>query len=329
MNFLAYPVYALLNMKLLKSLFVVAGIFTLTSTAQATIDIQTSFVDNLNNADDVTGYGGVDYDYYIGVYEVTNSQYVSFLTANAVTDSHGLYNANMGSGFGGITQTGSSGSFSYSVRSGFGSKPVNFVSFWDAARFANWLTSGDTEVGVYDLTVEDKTVTRDATAWSNGGVALASKDEWYKAAYYDPTLDSGAGGYWDYAHQSNSIAEVDANYDFGVGHTEILTDVGSYLGKDSYYGTFDQGGNLWERNDDLVNHDTQRSMSGGAKNSLASELIASNFFQEQDGGGEFSGIGFRISSLEPVPEPATYGGIFGLLTLTVAIVRRKSRVSSC
>ena len=23
-----------------------------------------------------------------------------------------------------------------------GNKPVNYVSFWDAARFANWLTNG-------------------------------------------------------------------------------------------------------------------------------------------------------------------------------------------
>lgn len=98
---------------------------------------------------------------------------------------------------GGITRSGTSGSYSYSVKTGFGDKPVNFVSFWDAARFTNWLTSGNTETGVYRLNnvtnPVNNTITRDATAWANGGVAIASENEWYKAAYYD-----GNGGYFDY-----------------------------------------------------------------------------------------------------------------------------------
>ena len=33
---------------------------------------------------------------------------------------------------------------------------------------------------------------------------MPSNDQWYKAAYYDPDLDSGDGGFWAYATQSNS-----------------------------------------------------------------------------------------------------------------------------
>ena len=44
--------------------------------------------------------------------------------------------------FGGITRSGSSGSFSYSAIAGRESMPVNFVDFYDSVRFANWLHNG-------------------------------------------------------------------------------------------------------------------------------------------------------------------------------------------
>jgi hypothetical protein len=88
--------------------------------------------------------GAVTTPYKIGKYEVTNAQYAEFLNAVAATDTNALYNANMGSNatFGGITRSGAPGSYSYAVKSGFASKPVTYVSFWDAARFSNWLQNG-------------------------------------------------------------------------------------------------------------------------------------------------------------------------------------------
>jgi hypothetical protein len=165
------------------------------SSASAAINIDTVFVGDAGNANDSTGFGGVAYDYHIGTHEVTNSRYTAFLNATAASNPFGLYDTRMGSDpRGGISQTGTSGSFTYSTRANMGNKPVNFVSFWDAARFANWLTTGDTETGVYMLngvaTPANTTVPRDLTAFNNGGVAIASEDEWYKAAYYD-----GNGGY--------------------------------------------------------------------------------------------------------------------------------------
>ena len=163
--------------------------------------IATSYVGDMKNtADSSTGYGRVSYNYNVGTHEVTNSQYVSFLNAKGSSNAHGLYNSNMNSSTeGGIQQSGSFGSYTYSVKDGMGQKPVNYVSFWDAARFTNYLTTGGTESGVYDLTnasaITSNTVIRDGTAWAAGGFAVASEDEWYKAAYYDPTLNGGAGGY--------------------------------------------------------------------------------------------------------------------------------------
>jgi len=39
---------------------------------------------------------------------------------------------------------------------------------------------------------------------SNAYYFLPSEDEWYKAAYYDPNANGGAGGYWNYATGSDS-----------------------------------------------------------------------------------------------------------------------------
>jgi hypothetical protein len=200
-------------MKNIKTLLTVtASACALASNAQAMIQIASSYVENPNNASDSsTGslYGAVSYSYHIGTFEVTNNQYVSFLNAKDSTNAHGVYNTRMeDSPHGGIHQEGTSGSFTYSARSGMGNEPVNYVSFWDAARFTNWLTngqgSGDTENGVYALTsggISGNTITRNTgagSAWANGGVGVSSENGCYEAAYYDPTLNNDTGGYWLY-----------------------------------------------------------------------------------------------------------------------------------
>src|SRR5262245_22856476 len=59
-------------------------------------------------------FGGVDYTYSIGTYEVTNAQYAEFLNAKAASDSSGLYPPGTVE-FNGITRTGVDGSYTYSV----------------------------------------------------------------------------------------------------------------------------------------------------------------------------------------------------------------------
>ena len=337
-------------MKNFKTLLTVtAGACALASSATAMIEIDTSYVGDIGNANDSTGYGGVSYDYHVGTYEVTNSQYVSFLNAKGSTNAHGVFNGNMESqSYGGIQQdgTGVGGDlFTYSVKSGMGNKAVNYVSFWDAARFTNWLTngqgSGDTESGMYNLGgvthPTNGSVTRqlDFSAGQNG-VAVASEDEWYKAAYYQPV---GAGGdtdsYWLYptasnATPSNDLVGIDpgnnANcYQAGytVGAPTYLTDVGEFENSASYYGTFDQGGNVREWNDAIVSSGS-RGLRGGAFNNDDPSLQSSNR-SNGNPSVEFFAIGFRVSSLAPIPEPSTYAAIFGCLALTVATMRRNGR----
>ena len=318
-------------MKNFKTLLTVtAGACALASSATAMIEIDTSYVGDIGNANDSTGYGGVSYDYHVGTYEVTNSQYVSFLNAKGSTNAHGVFNGNMESqSYGGIQQdgTGVGGDlFTYSVKSGMGNKAVNYVSFWDAARFTNWLTNGQgivgTESGVYNLdgvtAPTDSTITRDATAWNAGGVAVASEDECYKAAYYKG--GSTTAEYWDYAHQSDSITTDDANY---ANSVDTLTDVGTYSNDASYYGTFDQSGNVWEWIDSIVNS-SNRGSRGGAFYRIGSTLQSSNRFSSNPT-NESYGRGFRVSSLAPIPEPSSYAAMFGCLALACATIRRKGR----
>ena len=295
------------------------------------VNIETVPVGNLGNAADTRyetpGCGAVGYVYNIGKYEVTNAQYAEFLNAVAtVGDPHGLYNTDMASGYGGITQGGSPGNYTYSVLQGRANKPVNYVSFWDACRFANWLHNGqgagDTEMGAYTLTpdgITNNTVTRNLDwKW-----AVTSDDEWYKAAYYD----GGSSVYYDYptgsdtAPTAESPAGTDlvngsANYDLAVGD---LTDVGAYTTKpsDSPYGTFDQGGNVWEWNEAIMGA-SYRGLRGGSFGGGDFTLRAAIRLGISPP-YEYGDIGFRVSE---VPEP---GSASLLVVSAVGLLARRRR----
>jgi formylglycine-generating enzyme required for sulfatase activity len=222
--------------------------------------------------------GSVGYEYRIGTYEVTNDQYAEFLNAKAGSDPLGLYDAEMGSSLhGGITRDGSSPDFTYSVKPDMGNKPVNFVTFWDAARLANWMhngqAGGDTETGSYTLGgVQNPTEAVVARTRIPGATwVLPTENEWNKAAYYDPRTEADGGppgddNYWLYPTMSdsaptqataNSIGDISnggpnvANYFGGANWNGStlgnITTVGTAgLLSQSYYHTFDQAANVAE-----------------------------------------------------------------------------------
>jgi hypothetical protein len=144
------PIAAIVKTKHLPPL---AFIATLIASASASVTMDWVTIGNAGNAAHTTGYGAVGYSYQIGKYEVTNAQYGSFLNAAAQTDNHGLYNENMSSY--GISRSGNSGNYTYSVTTVLANRPVVYVSWFDAARFANWMMngqgSGSTEIGAYTL----------------------------------------------------------------------------------------------------------------------------------------------------------------------------------
>jgi formylglycine-generating enzyme required for sulfatase activity len=260
---------------------------------------ETVSVGNPNNSADTTGFGAVAYEYKIGKYEVTNAQYCELLNAVAKTDNYALYHVGMAGEYGGITQSGSSGSYTYAVKPGFANKPVNFVSWYDALRYANWLTNGrgagSTESGSYTFTNEGgrwEVTMPDHTALAAGKVVrwvLASENEWYKAAYFDPAKPDGAG-YWKYAAKSDHPPECNIN-------TNAPSDVGSYNRSASPYGTFDQNGNMWEWNE--TRQGGNCGVRGGSfyLNDNETYLRSSTRYVSNPPTFEFSNYGFRVVAL--------------------------------
>lgn len=315
---------------------ILAGIFLVTP-ASAVVNINYASIGNAGNAADAaTGslYGAVAYAYKIAKNETTIAQYAEFLNAVAKTDTYDLYAGAMTTSYiSGISRSGVSGSFTYSVASGSGNKPITFVSWFDAARFTNWLHNGQltgaqnnltTEDGAYTLNgaISGVSVSRNvgATVW------IPNENEWYKAAYYDPNKGGvGIGGYWQQANQSNAVAgntigvANSANYYDGdyVGWPEaVLTDVGAYgSNSDSAYGTNDQLGNVMEWNDAVIG--SLRGLRGGSWGSDATGLPASNRSTNSPT-GQTSEIGFRVAS---VPEPSAV--VLTLLSVSACLAGRR------
>lgn len=274
------------------------------------------------NAADKNGFGSVSIAYLFGKYEVTIGQYAKFLNAVARTDTYGLYNPKMGTDLNvaGISRSGAPGSYSYAVMNNGGNsanRPITYVSWFDAARFANWMHNGQpsgsqgpntTERGAYSLNGATSGV-----AFARNGAAkfsIPSEDEWYKAAHYKG--GNKKAGYWLSATQSDTLAGNKpgpgprlANYVHqGVGFSvtqapkysatqNYLTSVGVFSGSASYYGTRDQTGNVWEWTDGVSG--SQRVARG---NSWDEAVLLPNARLANAPSFESPRVGFRLKNLD-------------------------------
>ena len=274
------------------------------SLSTAIADQQFIFVGSSGNAADQNGRGAVSYNYSIGKYEVTVSDYAAFLNSAAKTDNYRLYQSGMTSDpkSAGITRSGSNGSYTYAVISGSENKPITHVSWYSAARYVNWLHNSargllDTESGVYNLNgaVWNYSLGSGQQQWgfsrsSDASFWLPTIDEWYKAAYFDPNKN-GSGGYWLYPNGSNSA----------IGSTATSPNstypVGGYAS--SPFGTFDQAGNVFEIVEDSFWGSTPFRALGGSWNRDAT-YSESGYSSWNAGGDGSNEVGFRIAT---VPEP--------------------------
>ena len=307
----------------------IIGLALCCSTTARAVTIDWATVGNPGNSynNNVLGssrYGAVDYVYRISKHEVTNAQYAEFLNAVAASDTYGLYNNSMNSSLrGGIVRSGTSGSYTYSVKAPvfrnipvvcsytytYDNKPVNFVSQSDAMRFINWLQNGQTNSGTEN----------GGHSMLNAGLRavdakffLPNTHEWYKAAYHKN--DGVTGNYWEYPTASNEepnnnppAADTGNSANFlplnGAWATRDglfpMTDVGAYSHSPSPYGTFDQGGNLYEWVDKAF-QGGECTLRGGAFADFAGRMSASRC---AIGSEESSEVGFRVAAA--VPEPST------------------------
>lgn len=263
------------------------------------------------------GIGSVSYSYGIGKYEITNTQYAAFLNAVGQSNANSVYNSNMGvssSGtFGGIIQSGVSGSYTYSVASGFDAKPVNWVSWFSAARYVNWLENGRpvdaTGAAVNNGTYTLGTATSgNIPTWNAGSIwRLPSASEWIKAAFYNPDTP----GYSTYGTGLNTIVSgTGGSAADGVVYLVSGSGpqaVGSFPNADSYYGLFDASGNVreWTGKINPTASGTNLQEAYLANGSYAG---GSDYVVSIDNGvytlgtGASAGIGFRVTL---VPEPST------------------------
>jgi len=216
-------------------------------------------------------------------------------------------------------------------------------------RFTNWLQNGQgngsTESGVYTIGNGVNEIRNPSATYF-----IPSENEWYKAAYHKNNgVTGGAANYFQYPTSTDSLPYSDqppgsgaptqsntanfrrddnvANgYDDGFavtasasfsGTQNYLTDVGAYTASLSPYGTFDQGGNVWEWNEAVISA-AFRGVRGSNWNfNFSSNLAASNRFLEFPTIESFD-IGFRVAS---IPEPST--GLLGVLGMLRMMQRRR------
>ncbi len=296
------------------------------------ITIETVRVRRAGNKPDTTGYGRVDSNYGIGKYEITISQYTAFLNAVAASDPYRLYNPSLMTNpiNGGITRSGSDGSYVYTPIAGTDQLPITGVSWFDAARFVNWLDNGQPSGASSEQTTEDGTYTLNGAinglSSSRNSInpntntspqfAIPTENEWYKAAFYNPNRKRGADSYYRYATQSNQAPGnkigsdsnqvnyiLDANGFYSITQQPFvnttqnyLSPVGSYTGSAGPFGTFDQNGGVWEVLDNGGVNRRDVPLRGGAWTSLAS-LLQSGYSIAAATESEAVNAGFRIVQL--------------------------------
>ncbi len=273
---------------LVSALFINSSIADSITHGSTTINMGFVDIGHAGNTTDQTGYGAVAYNYRIGKYEVTIDQFQKVL----------------GQGTGNYWNDG--------TRSVGNNAPAANMYWADAARFCNWLTSGDISLGAYQFNANTLSgVDRDtAIATYETVYVLPTEDEWYKAAYFK----ADASGFSLYANGSDSAASVTQgtsngwNFyadDFVNNQPNYTWEIG--FGAEEQNGTHDMMGNVWEWNesafDGILNDlPEDRVVRGGAFNE-GENILSSNSSRQHISPGLFwPDIGFRVAA---IPEPSS------------------------
>jgi formylglycine-generating enzyme required for sulfatase activity len=267
---------------------------------QFTID----FVTISGSTNPTSGYGIVNNGYRMGTLAITNDQWNKF-TASL-----------------GVPVTGSP-SNAYDETSYFTGTnvPTNYVSWYEAAQFVNWLNTSTGHQAAYNFTGTQGTGDYALATWSpaeadgtnlyrnkDAFYYLPTENEWVKAAYWNGTsLQTYATKAGKSLTQGNGTSGTGWNY-YNNGYATNPNGpwaVGS--GSQELNGTYDMMGNVWEwmESPDPVNDygtASDRGLRGGSCFNSDYSLASSS-----RGSGnpyyESYTFGFRVAS--EVPEPAT------------------------
>ncbi len=276
-------------------------------------------IGNPGNAADTNGTpnpaGAVGYGYGIGKFEVSEDMITK-------------YNANFG--------TANSLAITKDTRGT--NKPATSVSWNEAARFVNWLNTSTGGFAAYKFTSGG--VNDNIELWTAADTldydplnpyrslratyVLPSYNEWYKAAYYNPSNST----YYEFTNGSDTAPTAVASgttagtavYRQSVAQGPANVDQAGGL---SPYGVMGLGGNVFEWQEsswDLANSSgsSSRGIRGGFWLNNSDDLSSSTSLA-YDPSIESDAYGFRVASLSssappPVPEPSmmVIGTLFGL-----------------
>lgn len=227
---------------------------------------------------------------------------------------------------------------------GAANQPATSITWYQAAAFVNWLNTSQGYAAAYKLDAGATAM----TLWqptdagynasnlyrnANAHYFLPSEDEWYKAGYYDPPTNGGAGGYWQYATGSNAAPAAVAS---GTAAGKAVYNQPAVQGPAavnnagglSPYGTMAQSGNVYEWQEGAYDGDNNAASENRAfRNGPwgSNEGFLQSSFRGQISGlspaSSGAAVGFRVASF---PEPSCILLVFGSGLMFLARRRRRS-----
>ena len=220
------------------------------------------------------GLGRVEYDYRMGVYQVTADQWQK---------------AGM-----------SGGDWS-------GNQPVGNINWFEAARFVNWLNTSTGHPPAYRFEGEDFELWDAEDAWpgtdgyrhKDAHYFLPSQDEWVKAGYWNSTTAT----LQTYATPGDTVPVENSDARFGQTWSCGPWEVGT--GSEELNGTYDMMGNLWEWMERPYHNLAHvRLIRGGGYSGSAFQLRSSTANNRPSADARSRIYGFRVASAADA-EPAT------------------------